>query len=77
MCNCGVYRCTTVAAQWNICVQCGNHIYSVIYVKYVCSAHCHMVDCITSYLALLYLYIFLYVYQIFGIHAKFGGCICF
>ena len=41
-----VYRYTTVAVQWNIYVQCGNHICSVIYVKYVYSAHCHMVDCI-------------------------------
>ena len=32
--------------QWNIYVQCGNHIYSVINVKYVYSAHCHVVDCI-------------------------------
>ena len=42
---CGVYRCTTVAVQWNIYVQCGNHIYLVINVKYMFSAHYHMVDC--------------------------------
>ena len=26
-------------------MQCGNHICSVIHVKYMYSAHCHMVDC--------------------------------
>ena len=41
-----VCRCTTVAVHLNICVQFSNHICSVVYFKYVYSAHCHMVDCI-------------------------------
>ena len=41
---CEVYRYTTITVLWNILMQCGNHICSVIHVKYVCNAHCHMVD---------------------------------
>ena len=40
-----VYRNTSVALQWNTYVQCGNHICSVIYLKFVYRVHCHMVDC--------------------------------
>ena len=46
MYKCAVYRCTTVAVHWNIYVQCGNRICSLIYVKCVYNAHCHMVDCV-------------------------------
>ena len=42
---CLVCRCTTLPVQWNMYVRCGNHIYSVVYVKYVYSTHCHMGDC--------------------------------
>ena len=40
----GVHRCTAVVVLLNIYVQCV-HICSVIYVKYVYSVHCYMVDC--------------------------------
>ena len=41
----GVYMYPTIAVQWNIYVQCGSHICSVKYIKYVYSAHGHFVDC--------------------------------
>ena len=37
--------CTTVAMHLYIYVKYGSHICSVIYVKYVCSFHCNIVDC--------------------------------
>ena len=47
--ECLSYVCTNVgslcAVQWNIHVHFGNHICSVIYAKYVYSAHYHMIDC--------------------------------
>ena len=54
----GVCRCTTVAMHMNEYVQCSNHIYSVIYVKYVYSAHCHMGDCI-DFICGMYMHIHL------------------
>ena len=35
---------TEVAKQWNICVLFDSHIYSMIYLKYVCSIPYHMDD---------------------------------
>ena len=40
----GVNMYTTVAVQWKIYVQCGGHICSVIYVKYVFTIPCCIVD---------------------------------
>ena len=42
---CGIHRFVTVEVHLHIFVQCGNHICSVIYVKYVYCAHCNIVDC--------------------------------
>ena len=37
--------CITVGVQLNMYVQCAHHICSVIHIKYVYSAHCHLVEC--------------------------------
>ena len=42
----GVCRCTWVAVHLNLYVKCGNHICSVIYIKYVIIAPCLIVDII-------------------------------
>ena len=41
--NVGSTFFTTVVVKWSIYEQCGNHICSLIYVKYVYSAHHHVV----------------------------------
>ena len=38
------YTYITVTLKWNIYVQYGNHIHSLMYVKCVYSATCHMLD---------------------------------
>ena len=77
--NVGCIGALQVAVQWNIYMymQYGNHVYSVMYIKYVCNGHCHMVDC-SDFICGTYVYTSsIHISQIFGIFAKFDGHICF
>ena len=83
--KCLSYMCTNVgsvgthrvAVQWNIYVQCGNHICSVVYVKYVYSAHCHMFDCSDFICGTSVYIIHIHLSDILAYLAQFGGYICF